>query len=129
MNKRKQKADYIRKFRSDIWDEYIKLSSETRRRLRGVIKGSAASEFGNPKKPTLADYYPLKKHQACLSVTNYDGECGRNVYLFKGQLDEDDVLPLFPPRYGGPGAFFADNPHWEFNGFSTLVTQRVGRDI
>ena len=128
MNRRKKKADFIREYRRSISDLYAKNPQRTAE-INALVKGLAADEYGFPEKPTLADHYPLSRRMKWLHASSYKGEEGFNYYFCKGEVDEEEILSLFPAYYRGPGREFADKPHWEFNGYSTLVTQRVGLDI
>lgn len=125
---RNEKAKRLRELRRMI--QAGKLDKESRSQLRRVMLHYAACDFGYPEKDKLADFYPLERRGEWLVA--YSGDEDDNGFRYawrKGLATKDEVSLEFPEFHGGPGGRYVSFPSVQFNGYSTLVIQRVGWDI
>lgn len=128
MNKRKEKAKYLWHMLREIEDAEI--FGKRRHHLRCFFKLQAARQFGYPKKPCLADFYPLRNRGGWLICSKLDDDgCGWRFMFSKGHVPEEDCHRVFSAYDGGPGRPYAKRAHVKHNKYSTLVYQRIGWDI
>ena len=136
---RNEKAAEIRSMRKLQEDSGWKFKrAEFRRFIKASLTYKGIGLTPKPSPETLGDYYPfsVKKVDNGRSVAvagfSGDAEYWKRSWLLEGEWDAEEIcweLGISGYHYGGPGRGFINEPHIEFNGHSTLVTQTGGLDI